>query len=335
MVTAIAYSSRYLEHNQSSHPENAERLKVIVDYIKNSRLSKKVDFINPKSVDDESILSVHSRDMVDTVKTLSETGGWIDFDTYVCKGSYDIAKLAAGGVVYLSEKVLSGDISNGFALVRPPGHHATKTQSMGFCLFNNVAIAANNITKSGKKVLIFDHDIHHGNGTQEIFYDRNDVMYQSFHLSPYYPGTGHVWEIGEREGKGYTVNAPLPMGAGDETLKRVLDEVFIPIARQFKPDIILISAGFDSHYLDQLGGLKLTASTFYEIIKKFQSVQSNMVCTLEGGYNLDLLGKLVSSEIEAMLGEDPSYIDYDIKEDVDGSSVVDDIKKSLGEYWNI
>jgi acetoin utilization deacetylase AcuC-like enzyme len=258
----------------------------------------------------------------------------LDPDTYVCKSDYEIARLAAGGVVNLAKNVLKGTVDNGFGLVRPPGHHATKNRSMGFCLFNNGAISANEITKIGKRVLIFDLDVHHGNGTQDIFYDRKDVLYQSFHLSPHYPGTGDIREIGVGIGKGYTVNAPLSYSNGNIAVAKLLDEIFIPIAQQFKPDMILISSGFDSHHMDILGGLNLTTNFFGEIIARLQKIQTKIVCTLEGGYNLDWIGKCLLSQLGQMT-DSPVIFDDDVKENITVESVIEKIKNEMGCYWKI
>ncbi|KAA0007575.1 MAG: histone deacetylase [Thermoplasmata archaeon] len=333
MVTEVVYSKKFLEHDQSTHPENAERLRVIIDEIHDSSIVDRLRMKEPSSISEEELFLVHSKEMVEYIRRLSETSGWVDFDTYVCPGSFEIAKLAAGGVVGLAHDVLRGEVENGFALVRPPGHHATSTKSMGFCLFNNVALAANSVAGEGKRVLIFDHDVHHGNGTQEIFYKRDDVLYQSFHLSPHYPGTGSVDEIGEGDGRGFTINAPLPKGCGDETVTFLLDEVFLPIAEQFKPDLVIVSAGFDSHYLDQLGGLSLSADCFAEIIKKFKGVQSRILCSLEGGYNLKLLGRLVLTELEVLVGKKPSYSER-VEETNNAKKVADEVKNKVKEYWS-
>ena len=332
MKLKVYYSDDFLKHNQPSHPENAERLRSIIKAVRESEME--IDFAEPQPLAEKDILAVHDPNMVKLVEKLSEKGGWIDFDTYVSIGSYEIAKLAAGAVCKLAEEICADEVKNGFALVRPPGHHADKYRSMGFCLFNNAALAANALTKKGKKVLIFDHDVHHGNGTQDIFYERNDVLYQSFHLSPHYPGTGSIEEIGEKDGEGFTVNAPLPRGAGEGTVMTLLEEVFIPIAEQFKPDIIIVSAGFDSHYTDMLGGLRLRSDTFYKMIKELKKVQPRLMCTLEGGYNLNLLGKLVVSELEAMAGKELSYTE-DEKETRDAREVVNAIKRKMRDYWNI
>jgi acetoin utilization deacetylase AcuC-like enzyme len=205
---------------------------------------------------------------------------------------------------------------------------------MGFCLFNNAGIAAHELSKKGKRVLIFDHDVHHGNGTQSIFYSRNDVMYQSFHLSPHYPGTGAVCEIGDGAGKGYTINAPLGFGYDDRAVSQLFDEIFLPIIRQYKPHLIIISAGYDSHHADQLGGLKLSANFFGEMIKRFQAIQPRIVCTLEGGYNLQWIGKCFLSQLGQMMSH-PLQFDDDIKGKDDVASVIASMKKELGDYWEL
>jgi acetoin utilization deacetylase AcuC-like enzyme len=205
---------------------------------------------------------------------------------------------------------------------------------MGFCLFNNTAIAANELSKIGKKTLIFDFDVHHGNGTQDIFYDRSDVLYQSYHLFPHYPGTGNFNEIGIGDGEGYTVNIPLSHGNGNNAVSKALDEVFLPIAKQFNPDLIIFSCGYDSHHLDPLGGLKLTSHFYAEIIEKFQKIQSKIVCTLEGGYNLDWIGKCVVSQLGQMVGKDIDYNDTTNEmENING--IIKEIKNEMSRFWKI
>ena len=333
-MTLIAYTDKYLEHDNINHPENSERLVSIMRVLKRSGIMKEVKLVEPKPCDENIILEVHSEEMVNKVKELSETTGWIDLDTYVCIGSYEIARLAVGAVLDLAETILSGEDETGFALVRPPGHHATRNRSMGFCLFNNVAITAHLLAKKKKKILIFDHDVHHGNGTQDIFYEDPRVMYQSFHLSPHYPGTGDIDEVGRGDGEGYTINLPLPRGAGRDTVIEAMRKVFIPIAERFKPDLIIVSAGFDSHYQDPLGGLRLDIDTFYQMIDLLRSVQRRLVCSLEGGYNLDKLGILVLTEIRAMMN-----LDRPIEERIDELSHAGDriekLKRRMREYWDI
>ena len=335
MTTQIVYSNEFLNHNNETHPENARRLNVMLDELKKTSFYDDLDIIKPTLLSEEILYDVHTEEMINRVKNESQFGNnWLDPDTYVCKNDYNIARLAAGGVVKLANNVLENKAENAFALIRPPGHHATINRSMGFCLFNNIAIAANEITKKGKRVLIFDLDVHHGNGTQDIFYNRQDVMYQSFHLFPHYPGTGNIYEIGEEIGKGYNINAPLSYSNGNEAISKLIDNIFIPVSKQFKPDIILISSGFDSHHADLLGGLRLTADFFGEIINKFQKIQQKIVCSLEGGYNLNWIGKCFVSQI-GQLSNNPVNFNDNVKENVTVKTVIKEIKKEINNYWKL
>jgi len=335
MTNLIAYSEKFSRHDNLSHPENSRRLQTMFDEIKKAPFYKDLKFIEPKILSEEMLHSVHSEEMIQQVKEVCfGGGGWLDLDTYVCESSYETARLAAGGLVEVSKDVLDGGADNAFALVRPPGHHATTSRSMGFCLFNNVAIAANVLASQGKKILIFDHDVHHGNGTQDIFYGRKDVMYQSFHLFPHYPGTGDVQEIGTDQGEGYTVNAPLSHGNGDKAVSTLMDEIFLPIARQFKPDLIFFSAGYDSHHLDDLGGLKLTSDFYGEMIARFQEVQPSIVCTLEGGYNLSWIGKCLVSQLGQMTSQPVKFKDS-VEEHTNMNDVITILKSVLSSYWNL
>ena len=336
MVTQIAYSNEFNQHDNASHPENAQRLDVMIEEIKKTSFYDKLDFVKPILLPETKLYSVHSEEMIQQIKNISIQGeSWVDMDTYVCKSDYETARLAAGGLFMLCENVSVGKADNGFALIRPPGHHATKNRSMGFCLFNNAAIAADEISKKGKKVLIFDCDVHHGNGTQDIFYDRSNVLYQSFHLSPHYPGTGAIDEIGIGEGEGFTVNAPLSYGNGDKAVANLLDKIFLPIADQFKPDFIIFSVGYDSHHSDVLGGLKLTSNFFGKIISSFQKIQPKLVCTLEGGYSLNWIGKCLVSQIGQM-----TYSNVKFNDSVDNSldtseSLIKSIIEKIGKYWDL
>lgn len=335
MTTQIVFSDEFNKHDTADHPENADRLYVLLDALEQAPFYKKLQFLTPELLPEKLLYEVHSVEMIERIKEVSELGdAWIDLDTYVCRSSYHTALLAAGGVSLVCRNVMRGDASNAYALVRPPGHHASAERSMGFCLINNAGLAAHELSKQGKRILIFDHDVHHGNGTQSIFYNRNDVMYQSFHLSPHYPGTGDSDEIGDGEGKGYTINAPLSFGHGDGAVLQLFDELFIPITRQYKPHLIIVSAGYDSHHSDRLGGLKLTANFFGEMIKRFQEVQPKIVCTLEGGYNFQWIGKCFLSQV-GQLADCPVHIDDQVKANDDVTSVIKKMKKELGEYWEL
>lgn len=333
MTTQIVFSDEFNKHDTPDHPENADRLYVMFDALEQAPFYKKIQFIEPEMIPEKLLYELHSKEMIERIREISERGdSWIDLDTYVCKNDYETARLAAGGVLMVCNNVIGGDAQNAYALVRPPGHHASAERSMGFCLFNNAGLAAHELSKKKKRILIFDHDVHHGNGTQSLFYTRKDVMYQSFHLSPHYPGTGDVGEIGDGAGKGYTINAPLDFGFGDDAISELFDEIFIPITRQFQPHLIIISAGYDSHHSDRLGGLKLSANFFGEMIKRFQEVQPRIVITLEGGYNFQWLGKCFMSQLGQLMSY-PFHYDDHVTGNSNITSVIKSIKKELGAYW--
>lgn len=327
-MTYIITSEQYLKHNNTHHPENAERLKTISGFLKNMPFYNQLKIIPPQNADELWIKDTHSEDMIEKAHQV----GWLDADTYTNEFSFNTAKLAVGGVITAANKVQKTN-DNAFALVRPPGHHATHNKSMGFCIFNNVAIAANMLSKNGLKILIFDHDVHHGNGTQDIFYSRDDVMYQSIHLSPHYPGTGNIKEVGIGNGQGYTINAPLPINTGEQSIKTIIKTIMIPIAKQFSPDIIFISAGFDSHHLDLLGGLKISLNFYGEIIKMFKSVNKKIVCSLEGGYNLEFLAKGVAVEIGELCNNSVFFSDKITGNECPG--VISKLEKTMKEFWSI
>ena len=335
MNTEIVYSKTFNRHDNPDHPENAKRTDVMMDALLNSDLRNHVKIIDPTILPEDRLFSVHDEEMVFQIKAMSKLKeAWVDSDTYVCRHDFDTARLAAGGMVQLCNDVSSGLIDNGFALVRPPGHHATKNRSMGFCLFNNVSVAAKELIKNGKRVLIFDSDVHHGNGTQDIFYDSEKVLYQSFHLSPHFPGTEHIDEIGIKKGEGYTVNAPLPRKTGEKTIQQLMDEIFKPIAKQFKPDIILVSSGYDTHYSDQLGGLHVGIDYFGEMIRQLQEIQPKIVLTIEGGYNLDIIGNCFLSQI-SMLCDKPMFFEDKVPLSIETPLVVKTLKENLKPYWDL
>ena len=335
MKTQVVYSDIFNKHDNIGHPENSQRTMVMIQALQSSSLKEKIDIIEPVLFPAESLPEIHDERMIQAVRDISKTqDSWLDLDTYVCKDDFETARFAAGSTVQLCNNILKGKADNGFALVRPPGHHATSKTSMGFCLFNNASLAANELLKKKKKVLIFDPDVHHGNGTQDIFYKSDKVMYQSFHLSPHFPGTGKIEEIGKGDGLGYTVNAPLGYGNGDEAVSSLMQEIFIPIARQFRPDFIIVSSGFDSHHADPLGGLRMTVDMYGKIIEQLLSIQSNLVCTLEGGYNLSIIGKCFLSQLGALCGTPQSYPDS-INESNSSRPVVEKIKKKMRQYWKL
>jgi len=315
MNTAIFYTPKYLEHDTGpDHPESPDRLRVIMEELKRSGLLKtrKCSILTPKPAKVKDLELVHEPDYIELVqKTCSSGRGLLDLgDTVVGVESCKVAFLAAGGVLDAVNLVVSGKARNAFALVRPPGHHAGPYYALGFCLFNNVAIAATHMLRrlGLNRVLILDIDAHHGNGTQEIFYDTNKVLYVSLHQDPRgFPGTGFMDETGEEEGFGYTVNVPFPLRVDDRLYHKGFNQIAAPIIQQYKPQFILVSAGFDGHYTDPVGGLSLSIQGYSEVFSKILNLASKLcdgrlVVTLEGGYNLNFLGKMVTSAIARMAG---------------------------------
>jgi acetoin utilization deacetylase AcuC-like enzyme len=275
-------------------------------------LLEKLVQIQPAPVPAEHLLAVHHEHYVKLAKDVAERGGGnLDSDTYLNSRSYEVALLAAGGLLNLVDAILDGKADNGFALVRPPGHHALPGRGMGFCLFNNVAVAAQYALKHRglSRILIADFDLHHGNGTQEIFYATDEVMYFSTHQYPYYPGTGHWSEIGAAAGEGFTVNVPLLAGVGDEGYERIFDEILYPIAERYRPEFILVSAGFDAHWRDPLGMMQLSAAGYgclAEILKQMadELCDGRLAFTLEGGYDLQAQAHSIAAVLQALLDED-------------------------------
>jgi acetoin utilization deacetylase AcuC-like enzyme len=310
--TGIVEDRRYMDHRADGyHPESHQRLEVIYQMLQDSDMKGKYSEISPRPADQEELELIHTSGYI---RTVSATAGramtMLDPDTYACAQSYETAKLAAGGALEATAKVMEGAVDNAFCFIRPPGHHAEANRAMGFCLFNNVAIAAAAAIQSRKvrKAMIIDWDLHHGNGTQHSFYDRADVLYFSTHQYPYYPGTGAIRETGEKEGKGFTVNVPLPSGPGDGEYMHLFEEILEPIALAYKPELIFVSAGFDIYYRDPLGGMEVTPEGFANlarIILDFAQATCNgkVIFVLEGGYHLEGLRDSAKEVLKTMKGE--------------------------------
>lgn len=311
MATGLIYHSDYLKHlTGEGHPESPERLVSIMDRLDKTGLLKKLTVIEPSPAKEDDILLVHSKRHFDTIKSAWENGyRALTPDTPISEESFTIAMLAAGGVLSGIDMIMAGDIRNGMALVRPPGHHATPDQPMGFCLFNNIAIGARYLRKKHgiDRVLIVDWDLHHGNGTQEAFYDDPTVLYFSTHQYPHYPGTGSFHETGEGKGKGFTINVPMRAGTPpDEFMKKFRDALY-ERALGFSPDFILISAGFDAHRSDPLGELLLTEDSYAGITRIVIDIadrccKERVLSALEGGYNLNALAMSVEAHLKVMAG---------------------------------
>ncbi|HUW67885.1 MAG TPA: histone deacetylase [Candidatus Nanoarchaeia archaeon] len=306
MKVGFVYQTDYLNHDTGSHPENAGRLVAIMNGLEKTGLIDTLIRIEPILANIEQIRYIHSSDYIQRVKDFSSIGMSLDPDTPTSEHSFKTSLLAAGGVIAAVDAVIGG-LDSVFALVRPPGHHAEPDWGMGFCLFNNVAIAARYAQVRGlEKVLIVDWDVHHGNGTQKAFYEDDSVLYFSIHQHPHFPGTGRINEVGAGKGEGFTINVPLPQGAEDADYMYVFDQVLIPAARQFKPDIILVSAGQDGHRDDPLAGMNLTSEGYALMtgVVRFLAEElsdGRLILALEGGYNHQALADSVISIFLALL----------------------------------
>lgn len=307
--TAFIYHPDYLNHDTGyGHPERPDRLRASLAALQNSDVWNQLHHIDPQPATIEQIAYAHNPSYSEHIRQSCETETPLTYDTPVGHDSYDIALLSTGGVLCAAEAVVTKKVKNAFAMVRPPGHHARPGQSMGFCLFNNIAITARYLQREHGvgKVAIVDWDVHHGNGTQDIFYKDESVFFFSIHQYPLYPGTGSQYEKGEGKAHGTTLNVQMPGGSDDDYYITAFENILIPALQQFSPEFILISAGFDAHYLDPLSQVDLTANGFVEltnlVLKVAEEVASgNVVSALEGGYSLEGLSESVVAHVERLV----------------------------------
>lgn len=289
----------------SGHPECPDRIGAILGTMTQWDQFHRLVRIAPTPAQEEWILGVHTKEHFQRIKwTAGQSFSQLDADTCTGPDSFEIALLAAGSAVCLIDQITQKRINTGFALIRPPGHHAESGRAMGFCLFNNIAVAAEWAIRSGlvEKVAVVDFDVHHGNGTQEIFYSRSDLLYLSTHQYPFYPGTGDFSEIGAGPGQGFTINFPLRAGTGNHFYCALFSDFILPIVRQFAPQLILVSAGYDAHQNDPLAGMNLSVEGFSELVNLLNGLareicQGRIFYLLEGGYDLTALSDAVLSSI--------------------------------------
>ncbi len=342
MRYGIVLDTSFTRHlTPKGHPERPERITALLEaFEKWDRLGELIP-IPTATAHQEWIGAVHSPEHLARIKATSgREFSQLDADTTTSVDSYEVALLAAGSTVSLVNELTQGKIDGGFALIRPPGHHAESTRAMGFCLFNNVAVAAEWAIRKGltERVAIVDFDVHHGNGTQQIFYSRSDVLYLSTHQYPFYPGTGHFSETGAGPGQGFTANFPISAGTGDHFHCSLFRDLLLPIVRQFDPQLILVSAGYDAHRDDPLAGMNLSTEGFGELVNLLNDVAreicgGRVLYLLEGGYNLTALCDAVLLTIDTSL--EPRKFDIPVTQVDDYEIYRDVLRSKLSPYWEL
>jgi acetoin utilization deacetylase AcuC-like enzyme len=308
----LTHSSCELHFNGRGHPERPQRLAAVQRAVESAGLFDHVTRVEAPEVDREILETVHARSYIETVESLAQSGGgWLDADTAVSVDSPAAARHAAGGAQRAAEALGAGEALRAFVAVRPPGHHAMPERGMGFCLFNNAAVAAVAARRAGReRVMIVDWDVHHGNGTQAVFWRDPSVLFVSLHQEYWYPGTGEIEEGGEGPGEGHTVNIPLPAGTGDGGYADVFSEIVLPLFSAFRPDMLVLSAGYDAHESDPLGAMVVTSAGFGHLTRMLTGAADGagtpIVAVLEGGYDLPALGASVVATLEALAGLAPA-----------------------------
>jgi acetoin utilization deacetylase AcuC-like enzyme len=326
--------SSSLEHDTGfGHPERPERIRAL-----EAELERR-DWLGWERMEaprasQEQLLAVHTPEHIRAVRELSAREGAFDMDTPLSEGSWEAALHAAGGVCALVDALLSAGERAGFAALRPPGHHAERARAMGFCLFSNVAVAARHALDSlgAERVFILDWDVHHGNGTNAIFHDSREVLFASIHQYPFYPGTGPLDDVGSAEGEGFSLNMPVPGGSGEDVFLSLVEHIAVPAAREFRPDLILISAGFDAHRADPVGGCLLDTSSYAELARHGRALADELSvpvgAVLEGGYDVEALAASVATTMNALADGGPPA-------SVDRHRLADAYAEPLGRYWDL
>jgi len=334
-VLLVSHESS-LEHlTPSDHPERVDRLVAVLRGVRAAR-NPVTEMVAP-AVDSDLLRVVHSSDYVTEVERFCRAGGGsLDVDTFVVPASFRAALHAAGAGPAAVDALRGGSLDAAFVAVRPPGHHAERSGAMGFCLFNNIAVTAAYLQQQGERVAIVDWDVHHGNGTQNTFYDEPDVLYVSLHESPFYPGTGWVEDQGTRSGMGTTVNIPLPSGTSADSYRVAFGRIVVPVVEQFEPDWILISNGYDAHAADPLGGMMLRSVDYREMASWAVGLvpKARVIALLEGGYNLDALTDASSETVDG-LGGPLSSPSWPTTATGAAAEAIDRATEGLARHWEL
>ncbi|HTO52680.1 MAG TPA: histone deacetylase [Myxococcota bacterium] len=336
----LVRDARFQEHRPPrAHPERPERLAAIDGAL--GALAERVQVVAPREATADELLRVHHRQYLHALEEVEGRSAQLDADTYASPRSLEIARLAAGGLVDVALRVARGESKRAFAALRPPGHHAEQGAPMGFCLFNNVAVAVEALRSEAgvERVAIVDWDVHHGNGTQHLFESERDVLFASLHQFPFYPGTGALDEQGGGPGAGATVNLPLPAGCGDAEYGQLFDELLVPMLRAWRPQMILVSAGFDAHARDPLGGMNVSSAGFGAFTERLCAVADEVaggriVLALEGGYDLEALAESVSETVRVLAEETPGPRAFP-RASASGMRMAEKFRSAYEHYWPV
>jgi acetoin utilization deacetylase AcuC-like enzyme len=342
MSVILVHSDRFIEHQTPpGHPERPERAEAMAAVVERWK-DRGTDVVAPREATFEQLARVHDDGYLRRMAEVAGRSLSLDADTYTSPESYEVARLAAGAAIDAVERVMGDSHTAAVAVVRPPGHHAERDRAMGFCLFNNVAVAAAHARAQGAaRVAIVDYDVHHGNGSQHIFESDPHVLYVSTHQFPYYPGTGAADEVGHGTGRGFTVNLPMEIGAVDADYQLVFAKVVSPILLQFEPDLVIVSAGFDAHERDPLGGMRLTTPAFAAMTRELRAVadeccRGRIVSVTEGGYDLQALAASLDAVIDqhAASAESAAWPSSSVAPSR-GETTVTQLRPILAPFWTI